>query len=66
VFIGWLFGRYAIIYDYIFQTIVPVLVTFFSMLLKLEKHSKARYIAIGIDFLLMIIVIIVRTFYCKA
>jgi drug/metabolite transporter (DMT)-like permease len=65
VFIGWLFGRYDIAYDYLFQTIVPVLVTFFSMVLKLEKHSKARYIAIGIDFLLMIIVIIVRAFYCK-
>lgn len=47
----------------IWQTIVPILVTFFSMILKLEKHSRARYVAIGIDFVLMVVVMIVRGFF---
>ena len=54
-----------ILLSYFFQTIVPVLVTFFSMVLKLEKHSKTRYVAIGIDFVMMIVVFIVRGFFCK-
>ena len=44
----------------IWQPIVPVMVTLISIILKLEKPTRARYVAIVMDLTMMAIVIILR------
>ena len=44
----------------IWQPIVPVLVTLISLILKLEKPSLMRYIAITVDMSFVVVVYILR------
>ena len=44
----------------IWQPIVPVMVTLISILLKLEKPTRARYVAIALDLSMMTLTLILR------
>lgn len=44
----------------IWQSIVPVMVTFISIILKLEKATNSRWIAIGMDLSMMLVSVVLR------